>query len=143
MNNSSVGDFAAQILAQERSTHGAPTPPVQAAPVASQGVGGPMPDISQVAVPTEFVGSLVEGVAPTSSPVSQFPQAVTPVVEDTSEIKALISEVRDLLIEVKQTLTEMTSVGMLGAGIETKKKKKDEDDLTSLLRQVRKKRASR
>jgi len=145
MKNSSVGDFAEQLLAQERSNHGV-TPPVPAAPAASQGVGGPMPDISQVNVPADFVGSLVEGVQPSSpSDSPPTPEAVTPIVEDITEFKVLIQEVRDLLVEVKQTLTEMTSAGMLGVGASTeeKKKKKDEDDLTNLLRKVRQKRASK
>ena len=105
MNNSSVGDFAEQILAQERSSHGV-TSPVPAAPAASQEVRTHMPDISQVNVPADFVGSLVEGVGPSSPPQSPpTPEAVTPIVEDTTEFKVLIQEVRDLLIEVKQTLT--------------------------------------
>ena len=143
MNNSSVGDFAEQILAQERASNGAPSP-VQVAPSVSQLDTSPMPDISQVIVSNDFVGSLVEGTLPSSEAGIPVVENTTPVVEDTTELRGLIHEVRDLLVEVKQTLTEVTACGSLGVNMAgPQKKKKEEDDLTNLLRKVRQKRASR
>ena len=58
----------------------------------------------------------------------------------------LIQELKDVISEVRQTLTEMTAVGSLGAGSSAPQKKKeeeDEDPVEALLKKVRGKRAKR
>jgi len=145
----SIGDFAEQILAQDelKSTEAPQPPSIQPDPsVYSPDVTQQAPDISNVEVPNDFVNSICEGktpvipedtvkeVAPTSQPISEV-----------AELKSLVQEVKELLIDFKQTLVEMNSVGMFGAGSSTScppKKKKEKDPLEKLLKQIRSKRAS-
>ena len=139
----SVGDFAENLIAQEKGKGGIKPPTFTPDPsVYSADVGAQAPDISDVQVPNDFVSHLVEGKTPEVPIESPSPQ---PVAEDT-ELRSLIQELKDVISEVRQTLTEMTAVGSLGAGSSAPQKKKeeeDEDPVEALLKKVRGKRAKR
>ena len=163
MNNSSVGDLAAQIMAQGDS-QGTP------APAPSEGGGLPANstdplvienqsslDISNVEVPDDFMNSilggavpapavtpqpkpLVESVAPTPAPVIQ-------PLQEVNDLCILVQEVRDLLTEVRGALVEMTAVGSLGVNMAGPGKKEDEeeeekDPMKAMLKRIKSRRAS-
>jgi len=144
MNDFSVGDFAEQLLAQEE--RGPVAAPRASAPVQSF---GDAPDLSHIEVPEDFVNRIVESNAGDASiPSALFPEG-TPVVEDSqeSEVVTLLSEVRDLLIEVKSQLNEVNTVGMGGVvqggtpeepnyTKKKSKKKKDLDEMETRLRSI-------
>ena len=139
----SVGDFAEQIMAQGAETEGIKPPtfaPDQS--VYSNQVGAQAPDISEVEVPLDFVSSIVEGKDHVvEAKVSPTP---APAISEDTDLKTLIHELKDLLIEVKQSINEMTAAGSIGvntAGPE--KKEKEEDPMEALLRKVRKKRSTK
>jgi hypothetical protein len=150
-NNVSVGDFAEQLLMSEQAAQTqAPVP--MAHPVSQEGEVnyGQTPDISNVQVPTSFIESLVESKG---NPVVETPQPqafVQPVaspqpLEENKDILYLIEEVRALLEDVKQVLSEVTSVGM-GVGIPNnapktpKDKGKEEKSVEDLLNSIMKSR---
>ena len=138
----SVGDFAENLIAQEKGKGGVQPPTLTPDPsVYSADVGAQAPDISNVQVPHDFVSNLVEGKAPEAPQAPIQPPSPQPVAEDT-ELRSLIQELKDVLIEVRQTLTEMTAVGSLGAGSSPPEKKKEDDDdpVEAVLRKVRRKR---
>ena len=146
----SIGDIAQQILAQdELKSKGAPQPPsIQPDPsVYSPNVMEQAPDISNVVVPNDFVNSICEGKTPALPEETVKEEVPSPQpISEVAELKSLVQEVKDLLVDFKQTLVEMNSVGMFGAGSSTscppKKKKKEEDPLEKLLKKIRSKRAS-
>ena len=127
--NVSVGDFAEQLLAQGSKVGGLKPPtfaPDQS--LYSPIVGEHAPDISNIQVPNDFVTGLVEGKTPTAPLIEEGAPTSQPVVEDT-DLKTLIHELKDLLIEVKQSLNEMTAAGSIGVNMGgPKKKKKDDED---------------
>ena len=146
----SVGDFAEQIIAQDKlKLLGGNAPPTFEADSSfySPNVNAQAPDISNVTVPDDFVTSIVEN----KNIVAEQPQAVkeslavkkevpTPVqsLEEVTELKALVIEIKGLLIEVKQTLSEMTTVGMgIGAPAPKANKEEDDNDITKLLKKIR------
>ena len=166
MNHSSVGDLASQIMEQGD--------PVPQAPATGLPVNSTDPlviesqsslDISQVTVPDDFMNSilgvpsapvtpaprpqpLVEAVAP--APVAPAPVAPAPVVQPLQEVNdlcTLVQEVRDLLMEVRGALVEMTTVGALGVNMAGpgKKKKKEEpeevDPMKAMLQRIKKRKA--
>ena len=151
----SVGDFAEQLIAQERNKGtGGTTPPTfePDTSIYSPEMGAQAPDISEVVVPNDFVNSIVEN----KEIVAEQPQevrevAATKPVEslgEVAEIRSLVSELKELIAEVKQTLTEMTTVGMgIGAPApapapkQDKKGEEEEDDLKKLLRKIKNKRS--
>ena len=139
MNNSSVGDLAAQIMAgQDPAPQPAPiglpensTDPLIVETQSSM-------DISQVEVSDDLMDQIL-GTTSTPAPVVE---EVAPVVdeelkefieeEDVQEEKdllTLVQEVKALLVDVKGVLTEMTTVGAIGVnmGAGPGKKKKDPD----------------
>ena len=145
----SVGDFAEQIIAQDKlKSLGGNAPPTFEADssIYSPDVNAQAPDISQVRVPNDFVNSIVESreIAEEQPQVVKesiaFMQDVLPPAQSVGEItelKALVTEIKGLLIEVKQTLSEMTSVGMGIGAPAPKDNKEDEDDITKLLKKLR------
>tara|TARA_R110002074_G_scaffold375946_1_gene552730 strand:+ start:3826 stop:4257 length:432 start_codon:yes stop_codon:yes gene_type:complete len=140
----SVGDIAEQIMAQGARTRGVKAPTFTPDPsVYSNKVGAQAPDISEIEVPLDFVSSIVEGKDQVvEAKVSPTPPA-SPISEDT-ELKTLIHELKDLLIEVKQSINEMTAAGSIGVNMAgPEKKEKEEDPMEALLRKVRKKRSSK
>ena len=135
----SIGDIAQQILAQdELKSKGAPQPPsIQPDPsVYSPNVMEQEPDISNVVVPNDFVNSICEGKTPALPEETVKEEVPSPQpISEVAELKSLVQEVKDLLIDFKQALVEMTtgggtSVGTLGTGggLEKKKKKPLTDD---------------
>jgi len=163
VNNTSVGDMAAQIMAQESFSQKKATTPSTATfeedtSFYSPNVTEQSPDISDVEVPTDFVTNLLEGKAPTdtppSTPAPTAPSVVMtaePLSEAASDLQALVQEVRDLISELKNTLVEMTAVGSLGvnmAGPGKKKKEVEEeeeetDPMKKMLKRIKTRRASR
>ena len=155
----SVGDFAEQILAQEQQKAAAPLAPpsFQADPSVYSPEVGNQVDISEVQVPEDFVNSIVEGKTPVvplieKSPVVPLNESVTPQTEAVSEPDSsnknqelwdIMEDVKQLLIQVKETLTEMTTVGALGVNLanNTKKPKKKEeeekDPMIALIKKIR------
>jgi len=150
--NPSVGDMAAQIMAMdELKGKTTSTQPVfeEDTSFYSPDATQQAPDISEVEVPNDFVNSIIEGKAPVipkyEQPTEEAPSVAQPISE-VKELKNLIQEVKDLLIEVKQTLSEMTTVGGLGVGpmADPKKKKEvDEDDLKEILKKIKKRRSAK
>jgi len=148
----SVGDFAEQILAQEQQKATSPlaSPSFQADPSVYSPEVGNQVDISEVQVPEDFVNSIVEGKAP----VVPLNESVTPQTEAVSgpdssnqDLWDIMEEVKQLLIQVKETLTEMTTVGALGVNLanntEKPKKKEEEeekDPMIALLKKIKNKR---
>jgi hypothetical protein len=148
----SVGDFAEQILAEERQKAAPPLAPpsLQADPSVYSPEIGNQVDISEVQVPSDFVNSIVEGKAP----VVPLNESVTPQAEAVSEPDSsnqnqdlwdIMEDVKQLLIQVKETLTEMTTVGALGVNLannteKPKKKKEEEDPMIALLKKIKNKR---
>jgi hypothetical protein len=149
----SVGDFAEQILAQEQQKPTSPS--LQAAPSVYSPDLGNQVDISEVQVPNDFVNSIAEGKAP----VVPLIESVAPQKEAVSEPDSsnqnqdlwdIMEDVKQLLIQVKETLTEMTTVGALGVNLanntktpEKPKKKKEEeekDPMIALLKKIKNKR---
>lgn len=167
MTNTSVGDLAAQIMAQESFSQNKATTPSTATfeedtSFYSPNVTEQSPDISDVEVPTDFVTNLLEGKAsantlppkPTPKPTPKPappPVAMTaePLSEAAPDLQALVQEVRDLISELKNTLVEMTAVGSLGvnmAGPGKKKKeveKEEEDPIKKMLKKINYRRASK
>jgi hypothetical protein len=137
----SVGDFAEQLIAQGQTepTKGIAPPVFEGDPsVYSADVAAQAPDISEVVVPNDFVNSIVESkgdfsqaLAESKAPVErvagpQAPQGPIEPLSEMTELKTLIQELKDMIVEVKNTLSEMTTVGAIGvnmAGPEKKKKK--------------------
>ena len=151
----SVGDFAEQLLAQEAAKGQGevtapsfnPTPSFHSADITQQA-----PDISSIEVSNDFVNSIVEDKELESDLVALNPRLIkeetSPKVEPISEVaefKSLLQEVKTLLEEVKKTLVEMTSVGMgIGAPASPPKKKstKSEDDLSKILKRLKRKKST-
>ena len=161
MNNSSVGDLAAQIMAQGDS-QGTPAP-----------IAAPMPanstdplvvenqsslDISNVEVPDDFMNSILGNPISTPAPAPQpqpIVESVTPTpapvvqpLQEVNDLCILVQEVRDLLTEVRSTLVEMTAVGSLGVNMAGgNKRKEDEEDeekdpMKAMLKRIKSRRAS-
>ena len=113
----SVGDFAEQLIAEEKAKGNVVSPPSfePDTSVYSPHVEEQAPDISKVEVPDDFITSIVENkVSAIPEPFIQTEEVEERVVQPISEVaelKSLITEVKDLLLEVKQTLSEMTTVG--------------------------------
>ena len=158
MNNISVGDMAAQIMAQESFSQKKSTTPSKVTfeedtSFYSPNVTEQSPDISDVEVPTDFVTNLLEGKAPTTSPPTPAPtapQVVTttePLSEAAPDLQALVQEVRDLISELKNTLVEMTAVGSLGVNMagpgKKKKEVEEEDPMKKILKKIKYRRASK
>ena len=153
----SVGEFAEKLLAQEKvkMQEGVnpsppsfnPTPSFHSADVTQQA-----PDISSIEVSNDFVNSIVEDkeleadlCAITSHPLKEETSHKVEPISEVAEFKSLLQEVKTLLEEVKQTLVEMTSVGMgIGAPATPPKKKhtKPGDDLSTILRRLKRKKAT-
>ena len=141
----SVGDIAEQILAQDElmGKMKSSSPVIQPDPsVYSANATEQAPDISDVEVPDDFVNSIVEGKAPfiPSPSVKEEVPSLQPISE-VAELKSLVQEVKDLLIDFKQTLVEMTTVGM-GIGAPAPEEE-EEDSMKSILKRIRKKKAAR
>jgi len=153
----SVGEFAEKLLAQEKDQMregNNPSPPsfnptqsFHSADITQQA-----PDISSIEVSNDFVNSIVEDKELESDLTALNPRLLkeetSPKVEPISEVaefKSLLQEVKTLLEEVKQTLVEMTSVGMgIGAPATPTKKKptKAEDDLSTILKRLKRKKST-
>lgn len=120
--NLSVGDFAENLLAQgnaEKRATSVPEPSFQPdtsvySPLATDHV-----DISNVEVPNDFVQSIVEN---REVVLEETPAPPAPTVEP-NDFANMILEIRDLLVEVKQTLSEISTVGAIVPNLATKKKK--------------------
>jgi hypothetical protein len=159
MNNSSVGDLAAQIMAQGDS-QGTPAP--NAAPMLPNSTDPLVVenqsslDISNVEVPDDFMNSILGGTVPTPQP-QPTPQplveavAPTPTPQPLNEVNdlcLLVQEVRDLLTEVRGALVEMTAVGSLGVNMAGPGKKTDDDEeeekdpMKAMLKRIKSRRAS-
>jgi hypothetical protein len=158
----SVGDFAEQILSQDRQKAAPPLAPpsLRADPSVYSPEIGNQVDISEVQVPSDFVNSIVEGKAPVvplieKAPVVSLNESITPQTEAVSEPDSsnqnqdlwdIMEDVKQLLIQVKETLTEMTTVGALGVNLANntktpkKPKNKEEDAMTALLKRIKNKR---
>ena len=149
MDNVSVGDFAASLLAQEQEkgvvTEAAPTlnptPSFHSSNVLEQA-----PDISEVVVPIDFVTRICESNEEDSScaVVEEHTPVASEIAEDESilevvDIQNLMNEIKDLLVEVRQTLVEITAVGGLGVGPRKTKKSKSETDLAKMLKRIKQK----
>jgi|10_taG_2_1085330.scaffolds.fasta_scaffold49375_2 hypothetical protein len=142
MDNNNIGDFAANILAQDRGN----APVAMPLPVNNQDIPESFantPDISNIVVPTSFISGVVtEGKAPEVE--EEAVPVVVKEVQDTSELRSLIEEVKTLLSEVKQVLTEVTAVGAgIGAPAASSQKKvsKDDDSMEDALSKILRKRA--
>jgi len=155
----SVGDFAEKLLVQ--GTVKAPQntgPTLQPDPsVYSADVTAQAPDISHVEVPNYFVKSITESNGDCSKALTEVkvsvdegvapvdPQGSTEPLSEMTELKTLIQELKDMIIDVKNTLSEMTTVGAIGVNMagpeDKKKKKKASTDVEDLLKKIRKKRA--
>jgi hypothetical protein len=147
----SVGDFAEQLMAEESKSPQKPSSPHAGflSPAVNDG-----PDISEIDVPVDFVSSIVEGKDPVveeAPVVNQVPQEEKleeePVKKPSSDI---LVEIRDLLLELKGMITEQTSVGSIGVGVQKPLGKEEEDEdedssmerkLKDILRKTRKKTA--
>jgi len=139
----SIGDFAEQLMAQERET-----PAIQEA---VPGVGGQAPDISHIVVTPDVVSTLVESVTGVKVPVVEEP---TPEIVETpsvttqviSEEMAALSEIKTLLINLSSQITEMTSCGSIGVNMagpkEEPKKKKKKTELEEKLAAIMAKRSN-
>lgn len=147
----SVGDFAEQLMAEESKSPQKPSNPHAGflSPAVNDG-----PDISEIDVPVDFVSSIVEGKDPVveeAPVVNQVPQEEKleeePVEKPSSDI---LVEIRDLLLELKGMITEQTSVGSIGVGVQKPLGKEEEEEdedssmerkLKDILRKTRKKTA--
>jgi len=156
--NISVGDFAEQLLNQEEARKESPVRAPSIAPdpsVYSPNVLEQAPDISEVHVPANFVQDICENKKEISVP----PALEETVVSDEEDLRTLMEDIKTLLVQVREALSEMTTVGAIGVNVlekppalsakDKKKQRKindperDEDDrVTKLLRQVRNKRVS-
>ena len=148
----SVGDFAEQILAEEqRKAVNNPGSFESDSSFYSANSTHNQVDISKVKVPNDFVNSIVEG----KEPIVPLTESVSPQKEAVSEPDSsnqnqdlwdIMEDVKQLLIQVKETLTEMTTVGALGVNLanntEQPKKKEDEEEdaMMALLKKINKKR---
>ena len=152
MSNISVGDLAAQIMAQDNLPQmkaSTPTAPSfeEDTSFYSPDVTAQSPDISEVQVPNDFVSNLLEGKDTPTSPPAPV-QTIAEPINETSDLQALVQEVRDLLAEVKNTLVEMTAVGSLGVNMGGSSKKKDDeeeeekDPMKAMLKRIKSRRAS-
>jgi len=154
MDNVSVGDFAASLLAQEQEkgvvTKGEPSQLVEFTETPrsfySSNVVEQAPDISKVVVPTDFVSRICESNEEDSScaVVEEHTPVASEIAEDESilevvDIQNLMNEIKDLLVEVRQTLVEITAVGGLGVGPRKTKKSKSETDLAKMLKRIKQK----
>ena len=144
----SVGDFAEQLIAQERvSGKGGNTSPtlnpVQSA--YSPDVTQQAPDISNVVVPDDFVASISEGKEPVIQQESAPEVTEQQPITEVAELKSLVSELKELVSEMKQVIQEATTVGSIGvnmAGSTSKdtKKNDEEDDIKKILKRIKAKR---
>ena len=120
--NLSVGDFAEQIMAQDNIGKRATSisePSFQSdTSVYSPRITDHV-DISNVEVPDDFVKSIVEN---REVVLEETPPTPAPVVE-SNDFANMMLEIRDLLVEVKQTLSEINTVGAFAPNLAPKKKK--------------------
>tara|TARA_R110002153_G_scaffold177658_2_gene330841 strand:+ start:210 stop:677 length:468 start_codon:yes stop_codon:yes gene_type:complete len=120
--NLSVGDFAEQIMAQDKAEKRATSisePSFQPDTSVYSPIATDQVDISNVEVPNDFVQSIVEN---REVVLEETPTSPTPVVE-SNDFANMMLEIRDLLVEVKQTLSEINTVGAFAPNLATKKKK--------------------
>jgi len=164
MDNVSVGDFAAHILAQDRdagnidttTTTLHSTPSFQSSNILEQA-----PDISQVVVPNDFVNMVCEEEEEESSSIvleEVLPRETTsgeenPVAEKAIDIMLegltnMLETVKENLREVKQFVNEnsltneLTAAGSIGVNMAPPAKKKKEhenedDRMKRILTQMR------
>jgi len=118
----SVGDFAENLLAQDKIEKRATTisaPSFQSdTSIYSPRITDQV-DISDVEVPNDFVQSIVEN---REAVLEETPAPPAPVVE-SNDFANMMLEIRDLLVEVKQTLSEINTVGAFTPNLAPKKKK--------------------
>ena len=155
MNNVSVGDLAAQIMAQDalpQMKASAPSTPSfeEDTSFYSPNVTEQSPDISEVEVPNDFVNNLLEGkdTPVPLAPVKTISEPISEPISETTDLQALVKEVRDLLAEVKTTLVEMTAVGSIGVNMAGPGQKEDEeeeekDPMKAMLKRIKSRRASK
>jgi hypothetical protein len=118
--NFNVGDFAENLL----KGGGAQTPAPPRAPQPVEGfIDEQAPDISNVRVPDGFVNGLVERKAP--APVEAAPIKEDSLNEDIAEMKAMLGEMKTLLVAVGRLLSEQTGVGSIGVNMAGPQKKKE------------------
>ena len=121
--NLSVGDFAEQIMAQnkvEKRATSISEPSFQPDTSVYSPLATDQVDISNVEVPNDFVQSIVENREVVLEETPTPPPA--PVVE-SNDFANMMLEIRDLLVEVKQTLSEINTVGAFAPNLAPKKKK--------------------
>ena len=143
--NFSVGDFAEQLIAEEKAKGNEVSPPSfePDTSIYSPNVEEQAPDISQVEVPNDFISSIVENRASAIPEpfikTGKVEETVVHPISEVAELKSLITEVKDLLLEVKQTLSEMTTVGAgIGApNSNVDKRNRGEEDLRELLKKIK------
>lgn len=143
----SVGDFAENLLAQAvPSAPQAFEPTLQGSPLAHTAeVDAPVPDISNIEVPTDFLNGIVENKVSEvpQAPVQEVKVVATPPqsLTEVTELRSLIEELKDLVVEVKSTLVEMTTCGSIGVNMASKKET-SKDPMDEVLKKLRKKKAS-
>ena len=173
MDNVSVGDFAAQILAQDVQKESSDTPltaTLHSTPAFySPTIGQQAPDISQVVVPNNFVNNICEGkdeeerptiISETVLPSETTLEEANPVAEKAIDIileglRSMLETVKETLQEVKQFVNEnsltneMTGTGSGSIGVnqagppQNKEDKKKEDKMRNLINQMRGNRKSK
>ena len=128
MDNDQVSNFGLQMLEAEARRPATASSEVTLHPTPSflpTHASQQAPDISEVQVPKDFiqsiienVDSLVEDISPVSDPIANPTPPPPPVAQQSVvesgelvELASLIMEVKVVLQEVKQALTEMTTVG--------------------------------
>ncbi len=149
----SVGDFAEQLMKEDAEQPMKPSNPHAGflSPAVNDG-----PDLSNIEVPADFISSIVEGKdivleeEPTVQPIPPKPKKEEikeePVSTGSSDI---LLEIRDLLLELKSTLNEVTSVGSIGVGTQKPLAKEDdvdeeeEDSTTAKLKEILRKRKAK
>lgn len=129
--NISVGDFAEQLMAEERNPSQSTSNKFDSAPThIPEGEAVQAPDISNVEVPTSFVASILEGT--TASPRQEETTPQVTEAPQSSNSQDLLEEIRDLLLGLRSQISEMTSVGMGGAGSSTKRKRSKDEETDEL-----------
>jgi hypothetical protein len=149
----SVGDFAEKILAEEqrKAVNNPPSYESDSSFYSANSTHSQV-DISKVEVPNDFVNSIVEGKEPivpleeSVAPDLPVTQEVPVVSDNDQDMRAVMEDVKQLLIQLKETLTEMTTVGAMGVNLANNPKKnekedaEEEDAMTALLKRINKKR---
>jgi hypothetical protein len=148
-----VGDFAEQLLLEERSPKASVTALKPTVSTHSNVVGEQAPDISAVVVPDSFLNDIVESAVGSKKEeeeevvLNEEGELVVqedPIIKEGKEVVTesaddILLEIRDLLLGLKTRMDEMSTAGAMGMNVAGKETSKEDTSIEGKLKAILKK----